>query len=130
MSSDSLLLIPIPLKNWRQSVSKGVRVAFQIAAELNAELAILVARKLPFPDNPEAGFGVIAEDGSIFIHPYAARGISKEVPPGQATESAYLPRLHLFFAAQKAGQHRTLVSRDRCKSHFNRHFQYTRGTFA
>ncbi len=57
----------------------GVRVAFQIAIELNAEMAILVARKLPFPDNPEAGFGAIAEDGSIFIHPRAARGIAKEV---------------------------------------------------
>lgn len=57
----------------------GVRVAFQVAMELNAEMAILVARKLPFPDNPEAGFGAIAEDGSIFIHPHAARGISKEV---------------------------------------------------
>ncbi|WP_369694344.1 phosphoribosyltransferase [Methanosarcina sp. KYL-1] len=26
-----------------------------------------MARKLPFPDNPEAGFGAIAEDGSTFI---------------------------------------------------------------
>ena len=57
----------------------GVPVAFQVALELNAEMAIMVARKLPFPDNPEAGFGAIAEDGSIFIHPYAARGIAKEV---------------------------------------------------
>jgi predicted phosphoribosyltransferase len=30
-------------------------------------LAIIVVRKLPFPDNSEAGFGAIAEDGSIYF---------------------------------------------------------------
>jgi predicted phosphoribosyltransferase len=27
----------------------------------------LIVRKLPFPDNPESGFGAIAEDGRVFI---------------------------------------------------------------
>ncbi|MEJ2315154.1 MAG: phosphoribosyltransferase family protein, partial [Nitrospirota bacterium] len=27
----------------------------------------IVTRKLPFPDNPESGFGAIAEDGSVFM---------------------------------------------------------------
>ena len=45
----------------------GVDVGLQVAKELNADFSLIVARKLPFPDNPEAGFGVIAENESIFI---------------------------------------------------------------
>ena len=45
----------------------GVEVGYHVAKELNAQFSIVVARKLPFPDNPEAGFGAIAEDGSLFI---------------------------------------------------------------
>ncbi len=51
----------------------GVQVGVQVALGLDAPLAILVARKLPLPGNPEAGFGAIAEDGSTFlIEPLAA----------------------------------------------------------
>ncbi len=45
----------------------GVEVAYEVAKYLNADLDLLISRKLPFPDNPEAGFGAIAEDGSTFI---------------------------------------------------------------
>ena len=45
----------------------GVEVGLQVAAKLNADFSLVIARKLPFPDNPEAGFGAIAEDGSTFI---------------------------------------------------------------
>ncbi|WP_370574265.1 phosphoribosyltransferase [Methanomethylovorans sp.] len=45
----------------------GVEVGYQVAEYLNADFSILISRKLPFPDNPEAGFGAIAEDGSVFI---------------------------------------------------------------
>ncbi|RXA19968.1 phosphoribosyltransferase [Methanosarcina sp. MSH10X1] len=45
----------------------GVEVGLQVAAKLNANFSLIIARKLPFPDNPEAGFGAIAEDGSTFI---------------------------------------------------------------
>ncbi|NPV06749.1 MAG: phosphoribosyltransferase [Anaerolineae bacterium] len=51
----------------------GVEVGYQVAVRLRAELDILVARKLPFPGNPEAGFGAVAEDGSTYIADYAAR---------------------------------------------------------
>jgi len=44
----------------------GVEVGFQVARNLKVDFS-LVARKLPFPDNPEAGFGAIAENGSTFI---------------------------------------------------------------
>lgn len=34
---------------------------------MNADFSLIIARKLPFPDNPEAGFGAIAENGSTFV---------------------------------------------------------------
>jgi putative phosphoribosyl transferase len=46
----------------------GIEVAFEVAKYLNAEFSIIIVRKLPFPDNPEAGFGAVAEDGSIYIN--------------------------------------------------------------
>lgn len=55
----------------------GVEVAYQVAKHLNAHLSILVSRKLPLPDNPEAGFGAIAEDGSTFIIGRAAVYLSE-----------------------------------------------------
>ncbi len=57
----------------------GVIVAYEVANYLNAELSLLVSRKLPYPDNPEAGFGAIAEDGSTFIFEFAERELSKEL---------------------------------------------------
>ena len=45
----------------------GVEVGLQVARKLNADFSLIIARKLPFPDNPEAGFGAIAENGSTFI---------------------------------------------------------------
>jgi predicted phosphoribosyltransferase len=56
----------------------GVEVAFEVAKYLKADLDILVARKLPYPDNPEAGFGAIAEDGSTFIFSDAKRWMPKD----------------------------------------------------
>lgn len=55
----------------------GVEVAYQVAEYLNADFSILISRKLPFPDNPESGFGAIAEDGSVFINEEAARWLPK-----------------------------------------------------
>lgn len=45
----------------------GVEVGLQVAKHLNAEFSLVIARKLPFPDSPEAGFGAIAEDGSTYL---------------------------------------------------------------
>lgn len=55
----------------------GVEVGYEVATHLRADLAIVVARKLPFPDNPEAGFGAIAEDGSTVL----AEGATAWLPP-------------------------------------------------
>jgi predicted phosphoribosyltransferase len=56
----------------------GVEVGFHVAMGLNADLSIIVSRKLPFPHNPESGFGAIAEDGSVFMYPGFENAVSPE----------------------------------------------------
>jgi len=57
----------------------GVPVGFEIAKHLDAELSMIIARKLPFPYNPESGFGAVAEDGSTIILRAAAANLSQEI---------------------------------------------------
>jgi len=45
----------------------GVEVGYEVARHLNGDFSIIMARKLPFPLDPEAGFGAVAEDGSVFM---------------------------------------------------------------
>ena len=61
---DNVLVLAIP--------RGGAELGYEVAKHLDAEFSILVSRKLPFPDNPEAGFGAMAEDGSTFIFKDAA----------------------------------------------------------
>src|SRR5665647_835033 len=56
----------------------GAETAFYVAIHLNAELSMLVSRKLGHPDNPEYAFGAIAEDGSIYLSPFAEQEVSHE----------------------------------------------------
>lgn len=56
----------------------GVEVGWYLARELEAELDMIICRKLPFPTNPESGFGAIAEDGSICILCEYADPLSRE----------------------------------------------------
>ncbi len=56
----------------------GVEVGYEVADHLNAELSIIITRKLPFPDNPEAGFGAVAEDGSTFTIDGAEEWLDRE----------------------------------------------------
>lgn len=57
----------------------GVEVGYEVAKYLKADFSILVSRKLPFPDTPEAGFGALAEDGSIFLATDAQYWLPKEI---------------------------------------------------
>jgi len=57
----------------------GVRVGFEIAKYLDSDFSIIVTRKLPYPTQPEAGFGAIAEDGSVYMAEHAASWLSSEV---------------------------------------------------
>ncbi len=55
----------------------GVEVGYEAAKALEAEFDLLICRKLPFPDNPESGFGAIAEDGTLYINEAAAAYLSE-----------------------------------------------------
>jgi putative phosphoribosyl transferase len=45
----------------------GVEVAYYVADRLGAPLSLIVSKKLPYPGQPELGFGAIAEDFSVFV---------------------------------------------------------------
>ena len=47
----------------------GLAVGLTLAQGLDAELDVIVTRKLPVPWSPELGFGAIAPDGSISLNP-------------------------------------------------------------
>jgi predicted phosphoribosyltransferase len=55
----------------------GVETAYYVARHLNAELSFVVTRKLGYPFNPEAAFGALAEDGSLFFDDIT-NGLSQE----------------------------------------------------
>ncbi len=46
----------------------GIPVAAVAARELQLEWGVIVTRKLPVPANPEAGFGAVADDGTIALN--------------------------------------------------------------
>lgn len=46
----------------------GVAVAVPIAKKLACPLHLMVVRKLQIPDNPEAGFGAVASDGTLLLN--------------------------------------------------------------
>lgn len=56
----------------------GVEVGYEVAHYLRAPFNLLITRKLPYPHNPEAGFGAIAEDGSTFMFDFAETELSRE----------------------------------------------------
>lgn len=58
---EGLLILGIP--------RGGLAVGMTLAQGLDAELDVIVTRKLPVPWSPELGFGAIAPDGSISLNP-------------------------------------------------------------
>lgn len=49
----------------------GAPVGMQIALALEADLDVVISRKLPLPLNPEAGFGAVADDGNPILNEQA-----------------------------------------------------------
>lgn len=56
----------------------GVVTAYYVAQYLNAALSLVVTRKLGYPSNPEAAFGAVAEDGSIYLSDQAMQELTRE----------------------------------------------------
>jgi len=48
--------------------SGGVPVGIRIAEYLHAPFDLVIVRKLQIPGNPEAGFGAITQEGSLFLN--------------------------------------------------------------
>jgi putative phosphoribosyl transferase len=46
----------------------GVAVALQVALALNADLDLVISRKIPLPMSPEGGFGSITDDGTLILN--------------------------------------------------------------
>ncbi|HEY9715375.1 MAG TPA: hypothetical protein V6C72_18020, partial [Chroococcales cyanobacterium] len=47
----------------------GVPVALEIARKLHCPLDVLVAKKLPFPGQPEYAIGAVSSDGVVVLNP-------------------------------------------------------------
>ncbi|MBI2860391.1 MAG: phosphoribosyl transferase [Chloroflexi bacterium] len=58
----------------------GVPVALGVAIALEADLDLVISRKIPFPLDPEGGFGALADDGTIMLNEAAIKeaGLGKE----------------------------------------------------
>lgn len=56
----------------------GAETAYYVARNLQAELSLLVSRKLGHPKNPEYAVGALAEDGSIYLNPDVRGELSPE----------------------------------------------------
>ncbi len=54
----------------------GVPVAFEVAAELDVPLDVIVVRKLGVPSQPELGMGAIGEEGVCVLNPDVIRHLS------------------------------------------------------
>lgn len=55
----------------------GVEVAYYVARRLHAELYPIIAKKLPYPGNPEYGFGAVAEDGTRYVAESRAEALDR-----------------------------------------------------
>jgi putative phosphoribosyl transferase len=56
----------------------GAETAYYVARYLNAELALVITRKLGYPFNPEAAFGAVAEDGSVYISETGKQSLTEQ----------------------------------------------------
>lgn len=46
----------------------GVPIALEVALALEADLDLVISRKIPLPLSPEAGFGAVSDDGTVILN--------------------------------------------------------------
>ena len=56
----------------------GVPIGFEIAKRLQAQLDVIIPRKIPIPWNPEAGFGAITADGTMVLNEQMIKSLGLE----------------------------------------------------
>ena len=54
----------------------GIPVGMQVALALNAELDLVISRKIPIPLRPEGGFGAVADDGTTILNQPVLKSIN------------------------------------------------------
>ena len=54
----------------------GLPVALQVALALDADLDLVISRKLPIPLRPEGGFGAVADDGTVMLNQDVVKSLS------------------------------------------------------
>lgn len=57
----------------------GVEVGYHAAVHLDCDFDVLIVRKLGHPEQPEAAFGALAEDGSLYLDPWSNKYLTKEI---------------------------------------------------
>lgn len=97
--SESAIVVAIP--------SGGVPVGYAVAKQLGIPLDVMLVRKIPIPWEPEAGFGSVTFDGSIFLNERLVRSlglakgeISKCI---QTAKKGLQERTRKFLAIKKEG---------------------------
>jgi putative phosphoribosyl transferase len=58
----------------------GIPMGLETARALDTDLDVVIVRKLPLPLNPDAGFGAVADDGSVILNDdlVAKAGLTKD----------------------------------------------------
>jgi predicted phosphoribosyltransferase len=58
----------------------GLPIALQVALALEAELGVVISRKIPIPLRPEGGFGAVVDDGTVILNEAVVKeiGLTKE----------------------------------------------------
>jgi len=74
----SLIVLAIP--------NGGIPVGMQVALALNADLDLVISRKIPIPLRPEGGFGAVADDGTTILNQPVLKSIN--LTEKQVTASA------------------------------------------
>ncbi len=46
----------------------GVPIGLEVALAIEADLDLVISRKIPLPLTPEAGFGAVADDGAVILN--------------------------------------------------------------
>ncbi|MFH1016503.1 MAG: phosphoribosyltransferase family protein, partial [Chloroflexota bacterium] len=80
----------------------GVPVAVEVAGKLGAPLDVVIPRKITVPDNPEAGFGAVTEDGTIVLNEALVRQMELTEPviqqQAETTRAEVVRRIAAFRA--------------------------------
>ncbi len=71
----------------------GVPIGLEVALALEADLDLVISRKIPLPLTPEAGFGAVADDGTVILNEEVVKGLG--LSPHQINYQINLVRVEI-----------------------------------